>query len=240
MRNLSKSLTTLFLLCLPLSAQTGDGYGFLNIANLIPGTEKCGITIGGEILVPDGLKSGTYTGWFMVKPGSKSMSISLGELDEAKGSIEINEGLGNLVGIYLEPDKRLDDEGKPYPPKIRIKSFPTYDARGFGLKFVSLFPEESRFQLGSLKFEAASFKPVKIPKWNGGGFEIMHGGKSIGKSAGVSESGAFYLLIGTDRDGSFASVLVSSNPQEVPEYLKPKKKEPESPPVTSKTTTSQP
>lgn len=240
MKKLSKALASLALLTLQLSAQEGDGYGFLNIANLIPGNEACEITIGGETLVPDGLESSSYTGWFMVRPGAKTLTVNLGELDKASGAIQIVEGAGNLIGIYLEPNKRLDSEGKPLPPKIRIKSFPTYDSRGFALKFVSLFPAESRFQLGSLKFEAEPFKPVEIPKWNGGGFEILQEGKSIGKASGSSESGSFYLLIGTDNKGAYASVLVSSNHQEVPGYLKPKKEEPKAPATASEKANSQP
>ena len=227
MKNLCRIFLALFLSAFRVSGQEGDGWGFVNIANLIPSTEPCEISIGGETVVPDGLKGGDYTGWFMVKKGSKSLKISLGELDEAKGNIDIVEGAGNLIGIYLEPSKRLDKEGKPLPPKIRIKSFPTYDSRGFGLRFVSLLPEKSRFQLGSMRIEAEALKPLKVPKWNGGGFEISRGGKPIGTIAKAEENGAFYLLVGTDHQGSFASILVSSNAQEVPEYLKPKNKEEE-------------
>jgi len=240
MKSLSKALALLGLLILPLSAQNGDGYGFLNIANLIPGNGACEISIGGETLVPDGLKSGTYTGWFMVKPGAKSITISFGELKSASGNITITEGAGNLIGIYLEPDKRLDTEGKPLPPKIRIKSFPSFASKGFGLKFVSLFPEKSRFQIGNLKLEAEPFKPLEIPKWNGAGFEILHSGKPVGKTTSSSESGAFYLLVGTDSEGAYASVLVSSNDQEVPGYLKPEKNKPKTPPSTSQQSSPQP
>ena len=211
---------------LPLSAQEGDGYGFLNIANLIPGDTPCKISIGGEELVSDGLKAGTYTGWFMVKTGSKKIEIKRGELDPASGSMQFVEGLGNLVAIYLEPDPRVKPDGKPYPPKIRIKSFPTFDSKGYGLRFVSLCPGENRFQIGNLKLDPKQFDPVKIPSWSGRGFEISRNGSSIGRVTGSSESGAFYLLVGSDQNGFHSSVLVSSNAQEVPEYLKPDKKKP--------------
>lgn len=229
MKNLIETAAIHFLLLLPLAAQTGDGYGFLNIANLIPGKEPCAITIGGETLVPDGLRAGTYTGWFMVKAGTKTMSITMGELNKASGNIVITEGVANLIGIYLEPDKRIDPEGKSYPPRIRTKTFPAYDTKGFGLRFVSLCPEEKRFQLGNLKFQAEPLKPVEIPKWNGSGFEIICAGQEIGRTTGVSESGAFHMLVGTDHNGAYTSVLVSTNHQEVPEYLKPEKKEPATP-----------
>ncbi|MFK7851255.1 MAG: hypothetical protein AB8D78_09780 [Akkermansiaceae bacterium] len=230
MKNLCKAIAVFFLLGPCADAQEGAGWGFVNIANLIPIGKACEIRIGGETVVPDGLKGGDYTGWFMVKPGSKSMSISLGDLDEAKGNIQVTEGAGNLVAIFLEPNKRLDDEGKPLPPKIRIKSFPTYQTRGFGLKVVSLLPEKSRFQFGNKKLEAEPMKPMKLTNWNGSGFKIQCNGKPIGNVSKAEENGAFYLLVGTDLNASFASVLVSSNPQEVPEYLRPKKEKEEKKP----------
>lgn len=240
MRNPFNLVAALFFSSLCASGQEGDGWGFLNIANLIPMAESCEISIGGETVVPDGLKGGDYTGWFMVKKGSKTISISLGELDESKGDIQIVEGAGNLIGIYLEPDKRLDKEGKPLPPKIRIKSFPTYETKGFGLRFVSLLPEKSRFQLGGMKVEAEAWKPLEVPKWNGGGFEILHTGKSIGKIPKADENGSFYLLVGTDHQDAFASVLVSSNGQEVPEYLRPENRKEEREPAEAENPSPQP
>lgn len=218
-------------LALPLSAQEGEGYAFLNIANLIPGKEPCGINIGGEELRPGGLEGGAYTGWFMVKAGSKTMTITCGELDKASGSLQFVEGVANLVAIYLEPDKRKEPDGTPFPPKLRIKSFPAFDSRGYGLKFISLCPGANRFQIGPMKIDPEPFEAVNIPKWNGGAFEILRGGASIGKVSARSESGAFYLLVGTDHEDSYTSVLVSSNKQEVPEYLR--KKETEAKPSTA-------
>lgn len=223
MKNHFKVLALLSALLAPLSAQEGDGYGFLNIANLIPADDPCEIMIGGETLVPDGLKPGEYTGWFMVKKGSKNITISLGEMDAAAGNITLVEGQGNLIAIYLEPDDRVKPDGRPFPPKIRIRSFPTYESKGFGLKFVSFYPGENRFQLGPLKLDPEPFKPLEIPKWNGGGFEISRNGSSVSKVGGSSEGGAFYLLVGTDLKDGHTAVLVSSNHQEVPEYLKEKK-----------------
>lgn len=220
MKNLSNAFAILCALTIPIFAQEGEGYGFLNIANLVPGDIPAKISIGGEELVPDGIKGGTYTGWFMVKTGSKSITISLDELDPASGAIQITEGLGNLIAIHLEPDVRRTSEGKEYPPRIRIKSFPSYETKGNGLKFVSLCPGVNRFQLGSLKFEPKQFATVEIPKWNGGGFDIVRNGVSIGSVSGSSEAGAFYLIVGTDGKDGHTSVLVSANNQEVPEYLK--------------------
>jgi hypothetical protein len=198
------------------------GYGFMNIANLVPGEDRCEIRIDGELLVPDGLPGGDYTGWFMVKPGAKSLKIQLGELDAASGTIQVVDGVETLVGIFLEPVDRLRKDGTPYPPKVRIKRLPAFDARGFELRAVSLCPEKQRFRLDSRELELEAYEPVEVAGWSGAGFEVFHGDQSIGRVAGSSESGAFYLLLGTDLQGGYASVLVSSDRQEVPEYLKPK------------------
>ncbi len=220
MKNLFKAALLLAACLLPLHAQEAKEYGFLNIANLIPGEAGCMISIGGEELAPDGIKSSNYTGWFMVESGAKTLSITCEGYDKASGSIEIVTGAGNLIAIYLEHSKRLDADGKPYPPKIRIKSFPTYTSKGYGLKFVSMCAAETNFQLGPLKITPKQFEPTEIPKWSGKGFEIFCNSSSIGSVTGASESGAFYLLVANDHNGAHASVLVSSNNQEVPEYLK--------------------
>jgi hypothetical protein len=240
MKNPFKALAVLAMLIISAAAQEGDGYGFLNIANLVPGDTTCKITIGGEELVPDGLKGGAYTGWFMVKNGSKSISISRDDLDPASGAIQINEGVGNLIAIYLEPDTRPDTADKVYPPRLRIKSFPTYESKGFGLKFVSFCPGVNRFQLGPLKLEPKPFAPVEVPKWSGRGFDILRNGASIGNVSGSSESGAFYLFVGADGKDGYATVLVSSNAQEVPEYLKIDKTREESPTATPDQPDTQP
>lgn len=235
MKNLFKTITLLFALAAPLTAQEGEGYGFLNIANLIPANEPCEIKIGGEVLVPDGLAGGEYTGWFMVGKGTKSITITRGENKPASGSITIEEGLGNLIAIFLEQDKKLQPDGKPSPPVMKIRSFPTYKATGYDLKLVSFYPDESRVQLGPLKLDPEPYKAVEIPKWNGSGFAISRNGESVGDVRGTSESGAFYLLLGTDLAGKHTAVLVSANHQEVPEYLRKK-----APATDQETTETQP
>ena len=226
MKNLISIFALTLAMLLPVSAQEGEGYGFLNIANLVPGDVPCVVKIGGETLVPDGMKGGTYTGWFMCKNGAKTIEISLGELGKESGTIQVTEGDGKLIGIYLEPSKRTNADGKPLPPRLRIRSFPTYESKGFGLKLVSLNPEVCRIHLGSLKIEAKPYEAIEVPKWNGGGFELTCNGKPVGKISSRSEGGAFYLLVGSDPQGRSTSTLVSVNQQEVPEYLRKKKVEP--------------
>lgn len=225
MKALSRSfscLIALIVLAAPLTAQEGEGYGFLNIANLIPAKEPCEIKIGGEVLAPDGLAGGDYTGWFMVAKGTRNITITSEGGKPVTGSLNIEEGRGNLIAIYLEPDKRPQPDGKPSPPVVRIRSYPTYKATGYDLKLVSFHPGENRFQLGPLKLEPEPYKAVEIPKWNGNGFAISRNGESLGDIRGASESGAFYLLLGTDLAGAHTAVLVSANEQEVPEYLRKK------------------
>ncbi|MGJ8643673.1 MAG: hypothetical protein ACSHX9_09715 [Luteolibacter sp.] len=235
MKNLISLIAASVALLLPVVAQEEQGYGFLNLANLIPGDVPCGISIGGKKVVPDGLGGGTYTGWFMVKTGSTDIEVSYGELGEESGSIQVAEGQGNIIAIYLEPDTRTNSEGRPYPPRLRIRSFPIYESRGYGLKFVSLYPELCRFQLGSLKIEAKPFDAIEVPNWNGRGFQITANGEPAGIVTGSSEGGAFYLLAGTDQNGGKAAVLISANQQEVPEYLRKKKPTAEESAATSET-----
>lgn len=235
MKNLIKLALAFTISLLPVQAQQGEGYGFLNIANLIPGDSPCHIRIGGKVLKPDGMKSGSFTGWFMVKNGAKELEVSWGELGEESGNIEITEGQGNVIAVYLEPSEGRDSDGDPKPPQLRIRSFPIYETRGFGLKFVSLYPEIARFQLGSLKVEAKPFDTIDVPGWNGGGFEILANGEVSGEVYGSSEAGAFYLFVGTDQEGAKASVLLSANKQEVPEYFRKDKAAPDESATATKT-----
>ncbi len=228
-----------FVLCLlatDLHAQEGDGFGFLNIVNLIPGTIPADVAIGGKELIPGGMKSGDFTGWFVVPEGAKTISITLENQDKEKphirkesGNIEVGSGLSNIVAMFLQPDPRVKADGTPYPPKIRIKSFPAYESKGYGLKFVSMSPTDQRFQIGPLKLDAKPLDPIEIPKWSGAPFEIMQNGKAIGKAAGSSEAGSFYLFVGTREDGNFITVLTRADPQQTPPWMKKKKTPAEKP-----------
>lgn len=62
MKTHSKALLAAFLTLLPLAAQDeGDGLGFLNIVNLIPGKIPADVTLAGKDLFPGGLKPGADT-----------------------------------------------------------------------------------------------------------------------------------------------------------------------------------
>lgn len=230
MKNPCSLLLTACLLATGLHAQEGDGFGFLNIVNLIPGVTPADVTIDDKELMPEGMKSGDFTGWFVVPVGGKTISIALEDQDEKKphirkvsGSIEVSEGLANVVVMFLQPDPRVKEDGTAYPPRIHIKSFPAYESRGFGLKLVSLAPTDQRFQIGPLKLDAKPLEELMIPKWSGAGFEIMQNTKAIGKTAGSTEPGSFYLFVGPGEKGGFITVLTRADPQETPPWMKKKK-----------------
>ena len=160
MRNLCRLLAAFCLLTTGLHAQEGDGFGFLNIVNLIPGDIPADVTLGGKELIPEGMKSADFTGWFVIPVGAKSITIALRKQEDEKpaiakasGNIEVGEGLSNVIAMFLQPDPRIKPDGTPYPPKIRIKSFPAFASKGYGLRFVSTCATEERFQIGPLKLD---------------------------------------------------------------------------------------
>lgn len=233
MRNPFSLFAALCLLATGLHAQEGDGYGFLNIVNLIPGEIPADVTLAGKELIPGGMKSADFTGWFVIPGGTKTITIALQKqedetpaLAKASGSIEVGEGLSNVVAMFLQPDPRVKPDGTPYPPKIRIKSFPTFASKGYGLKFVSTCATDKRFQIGPLKLDSKPLQPIEIQKWSGAGFEMTYNGKAIGKTAGSSEPGSFYLFVGDGEDGGFMTVLTRSDPQKTPPWMKKEKNQP--------------
>lgn len=232
MRNPFSLFAAICLLSTGLHAQEGDGYGFLNIVNLIPGDIPADVTLGGKELIPGGMKSADFTGWFVIPVGAKSITIDLDKQEDEKtaiakasGNIEVAEGLSNVVAIFLQPDPRVKSDGATYPPKIRIKSFPAFTSKGFGLKFVSTCATDKRFQIGPLRLDSKPLQPIEIEKWSGAGFEIAHNGKAIGKTAGSSEPGSFYLFVGDGEKGGFMTVLTRSDAQTTPPWMKKNKPE---------------
>lgn len=227
MKTLFRTLLALSSLILPLSAQEGDGLGFLNIVNLIPGTIPADVTIAGKELMPGGLVAGSATGWFMVPVGGKPITIALEQpedtelpIEKASGQVELVDGVANVVAIFLQPDNRKKKDGTPYPPKIRIRSFPAFEGRGFALTFISTCPQESRFQLGPNRIETKPFESLDIPKWSGAPFDILRNGKTIGHATGSSETGSFYLFVGTNPAGEYVTAFTRAGTQSVPPWMK--------------------
>lgn len=227
MKTLFRTLLALSSLILPLSAQEGDGLGFLNIVNLIPGKIPADVTIAGKDLMPGGLVAGSATGWFMVPVGGKPITIALEQpedtelpIEKASGQVELVDGVANVVAIFLQPDNRKKKDGTPYPPKIRIRSFPATDGKGFALTFISTCPQESRFQLGPNRIETKPFESLDIPKWSGAPFDILRNGKTIGHATGSSETGSFYLFVGTNPAGEYVTAFTRAGTQSVPPWMK--------------------
>jgi len=223
MKELCKILLLILTLSLPSPAQ--DGYGFLNFVNMIPGDGSCEIRIDSKNPAGDGLKSANDTGWFLFPVGSRSLTITSGELKEAKGDLTIEEGVGSLIAIYLEANPKPQKDGKPSPPLIRIRSFPNYNAEGLALRFVSLCQVDNRFQLGTVRLNVEPFKTVEVPGWNGAGFVVKKNGKDIGKIPDMREKEPHYLIAATDLEGNYTVALVYGGGVKVPPWRQKKKSE---------------
>lgn len=219
MKSLFKISTLLGWLMLPLIASESENYGFLNVVNLIPSPSTCEIKLAEKILVPDGLKSAAETGWFMVPVGSQAISINHPDHKKFSSNISIIKGTSNLIIIYLQSSERLQSDGKPFPPRIRIASIPAYESKGFALKAVSTFPNTNHFQLARETIELQFLKVTDVPKWTGGGFQIQHNGKFIGEVARGRERASYMLLLSTDHQGKHLTTIVNADPQKLPPWM---------------------
>lgn len=213
----------------PLAAQeTPTAYGFLNVVNATPWEKPCKIELAGKDLNPDGLAAATATGWFMIPTGNSGIVLNAEGLDKASGSVDVAEGQSQLLVIFLEPNPRKDPDGKPLPPKMKIKRCNALDndlaKSGFYLKMISLCPGENRFVIGQKPFVSKLFEEVEIPNWSGGGFEINFNQKPIGQISMESEKGPFYLFIGTDNLGKYCSLTVRAEKQGLPPWMQKAKK----------------
>ncbi|MDP4623796.1 MAG: hypothetical protein NWT08_01530 [Akkermansiaceae bacterium] len=204
-------------------AQAQDDHGFVNFVNMIPGKGKCEIRIDSKNPSGDGLSAGSHTGWFLYPSGSARVTVSLGDLDPIKGSIEIGKGVGSLIAVYLEPPPEPLKDGKPTPPALRIRSLPTYASEGLSLHFMTLCPSDNRFDLGTQRLNLEPFKTTDIPTWTGAGFTIKKNGKVIGEVSEMREKEPFYLLVGTDLEGKYICSLVFGGTAKTPPWRQKKK-----------------
>ena len=212
--------TALFAwLILPINAAETERYGFLNIVNMIPSTTTCEIHLAGKKLVPDGLKPAAETGWFMIPIGSQTISTNHLEHKKFSSNISVIEGTSNLIVIYLKSSDRLQSDGKPVPPQIRLASIPAYESQGFSLKAVSMLPDTNHFQFARESIELEFSKVTEIPKWTGGGFQIQHNGKLIGEVARDRDRASYALLISTNHQGKHLTTLVNADPQKLPPWM---------------------
>lgn len=202
-----------------LNADETERYGFINVVNMIPSASTCEITLAGKIVVPDGLKAGAETGWFMAPIGSHPISLKHTDHKTYSSGISMTEGASNLIVIYLKSGDRLQSDGKPFPPQIRFASIPAYESKGFALRAVSMLPETNHFQLARETIDLEFLKVTDVPKWTGGGFQIQHNGKLIGEVTRGSERASYMLLISTDHQGKHLTTIVNAETQKLPPWM---------------------
>ncbi|MFU8892220.1 MAG: hypothetical protein ACNA8L_01200 [Luteolibacter sp.] len=227
MRTPCKIILASALALLPATSQEEEGHGFLNVVNLIPGTASVDVTIAGKTLLPNGLEPGSATGWFMVPAGDHTMSIALDQPEDAEprirrisGQIPLVDGVSNVIVIYLHPSPSVRQDGTPFPPIIRIRSFPAFDGRGYAMKVISTCAEIQRFQIGPNLVEATPLEAVEISNWAGGAFDIVHNGQVIGKADASTEPGSFFLFVGNHPAGGFVTVLTRAGTQSAPPWMR--------------------
>lgn len=218
------TLVVSLVLMLPGAAQDIEK-GFLNIVNMVPNYKPCAINIAGKELVPGGLKEVSSTGWFIVPSGSHKMTLEIEGLKSASGSIMLDANESVLYVVFLQQiGNKIDDDGKPRLPEIRIKRCtPMAEKKGHQLEVISLCPETENFQIGPNQLTLELFGKQDVPNWNGGAFNVLHREKTIGSCAGSQEKGAYTLFIGSNHKRTTAALLVRNEKQELPPWEKPKK-----------------
>lgn len=219
MKSLIKISALLTWWMISVNAAETQSYGFLNVVNLIPSSMTCEINLAGKNVVPDGLKSGAETGWFMIPSGLQPITFSHSEYKKFSSNFSMVEGASNLIVIYLQSSDRLESDGKPIPPNIRFISIPAYESKGFALKAVSMLPETNRFQFAREPIELVFQKVTEIPNWTGGGFQIQHNGKLIGEVQRGRERASYLLCISTDHQGKYLTTIVNADPQTLPPWM---------------------
>lgn len=197
----------------------------MNFVNLVPGDKVCEIRIESKNPAGDGLKSASYTGWFLFPVGPCALSLKVEGLEEVKGSLNIEEGAGLLYAIYLEPDPKPAKDDKPAPPLLKIRSFPAFEAEGRALRFASVCAEDNRFQLGPQAVDVERFQVMEIPTWSGAGFPLKKNGKAVRKIPSVQEQEPYYLLAGSDLEGNCTAALVFAGKPGIPPWRQKKKEE---------------
>jgi hypothetical protein len=226
MKFLAQVITSLFLSAMTLSGWAQEiEHGFLNLANMVPHTKACKITIDGKDLMPGGLKSIQSTGWFIVPKGAHQLSVEIEGYKPAKGNVNIDPDETELYVIFLQQiGAKKDDEGNERPPEVRIKRCgPQPYQKGHKLQVMSFCPEAETFQIGSQEISLELFGVQDMPTWNGGAFNVMHKSKVIGGCPDTQEKGAYILLIGSNHKRTCEALLVRNEKQELPPWMKPKK-----------------
>jgi hypothetical protein len=202
-----------------VSAAETERYGFLNVVNMIPSTTNIEIHLAEKILVPNGLKPATETGWFMVPIGMQPISINHLSHKKLSSSISVAEGASKLLVIFLQSSDRLQADGNPVPPMISITSIPAYESTGSSLKALSMLPATNHFQFARENIELECRKVTEVPNWTGGEFQIQYNGKFIGEVSRSRERASYMLLISTDHQGKYLTTIVNADPQKLPSWM---------------------
>jgi hypothetical protein len=205
--------TLLFLATSASGQEEGERNGFINVVNMIPTTPACTVLIDSSDLMPGGLKSGTGSGWFSMSSRSVTLEIEAPGCEAASGSVDLPADSSQVVVIFLEPSTKKDSDGKPLPPAIKIKRFPSLEkSKGYSLALASTCEIETRFTIAKQSHTVPRFGTIPIPGWNGAGFSIAKDGKVIGSVTDPNEKGPYYLFISNSGD-EYLTSLVSALPQ---------------------------
>lgn len=217
MKNLIRIAIAWTVSCLALIAE--ESYGFLNIVNLVPSKHSLDIQLADKQLVPAGLKPATETGWFMIASGSAQIKIQHPEYRERKTKLTITEGESQVIVISLEIIDAGESGPTPQTPRFRITSLPAYESKGHGIKAVSMIQSSGHFQFSGKNMELEYMKVTEMPDWTGREFEIKHKGKKIGSVNRSRERASHYLLLGTDHQGKYLSMLANADVQKLPSWM---------------------
>lgn len=217
-----------FWICLFMShicSAQAQEFGFLNLINMVPTHPPCEVMIDDKELMPGGLKACHATGWFIVPQGSYRMTLKIKGMENAKGAITIAPHTSTLCVIFLQQlGHHTDPNGKPIPPKIRIKRLQAQKtSRGRTLDIVSLCPERETFHIGGKPFALKPFDHAAVPEWSGAAWHVEHHQKSLGQCHGGEEKGHYTLLLASNHSGAYAALMLRTDPQELPPWMLEKK-----------------
>jgi hypothetical protein len=197
-------------------AQEQPPRGLINLVNLIPGNVPCNVSLNGKEMLPGGMKSGAETGWFALPAGRLQISAKSGAAIPVTAGMELTENTGTVIAIFIKPSLKTDTEGKPLPPDIQLKGFPTHEGGKHGLRIISLCPEERIFGFGSVKTKALPLEPIVIKAWTGAAFDVSYGGNPIGTVCASPQKANFYVFIAPGTDGSFFAAAANSDQLGIP------------------------
>ncbi|QTN32987.1 PEGA domain-containing protein [Akkermansiaceae bacterium] len=213
-----KILCALAILSAPAAAQEEEQeFGTLNILSLVAGDTPCEVKLSGQAVMPDGLKAGNTTGWFFIPAGKHEMRIGHPEFRDASGTIEVAKGSTQVVVVFLMPSKRIKVDGTPYPPDLRIRRYPAFETpKGFALKAASMLEEPARYSIGGKTFSFEKADAIDIPNWNGNGFKVSQGEKTLASISNREDRGSYYVFFAGNPDGTHLAGIVHANPIAIP------------------------